>query len=97
MADKVTNKTEDHNANINKALDAAAKAMVASGMSVSDAEAFLNSARPRGVSDVVGNIADLQRSTGLPKVTVEPVEEDRLHFAHKVVDEHPDQKGRKTF
>lgn len=84
------------NAAINDALDAAAKAMVDSGMSESDAEAFLNSARPRGVSTVVGNLADLNRSSGLDEVTAEPVEEDRLKLSHKIdKDAKPD--NRKTF
>lgn len=73
MADEVTAskaatkksapKEIDHFGEINKALDTARDAMVASGMSVDDANAFLNSARPRGGPNpgVVGNFADLQR------------------------------------
>jgi hypothetical protein len=74
----------DHNAEVNKHLDAAAKAMVKSGMSESDAEAFLNSARPRGVSTAVGNYADLQRMTGLPTVEAEDPDTSRLHLAAKI-------------
>lgn len=91
MADKVTSTKSDAppdlNADVNAALDAAAKAMVASGMSEAQAEAFLNAARPNGTSSVVGNLADLQRSTGLPNVVVErppTINEDRLAFAPKV-------------
>lgn len=79
----------DHNAAINKALDAARDAMIASGMSEGDADAFLNSARPRGVSTVTGNFADLQRMTGLPTVQSADPDNSRLKFAHKAPEETP--------
>lgn len=91
MTDKVTTTKSaapvDHNAEINKHLDAAKDAMVASGMSDSQAEAFLGSARPSGISTAVGNIADLQKSAGMTPVvteTVPTINEDRLAFASKV-------------
>lgn len=95
MADEVTTtkssakaapKEPDHVASVNAALDAARDAMIASGMSASDADAYLNAARPSGVSTAVGNIADLNRSSGLPTVqapTVPTIDEDRLAFAAK--------------
>lgn len=79
----------DHNAAINDALDSAAEAMIASGMSEGDAAAFLNSARPRGVSTVTGNYADLQRMTGLPVVANPAESEDRLKFSHKIDKDAP--------
>lgn len=76
----------DHVATVNKALDAARDAMIASGMTAGDADAFLNAARPSGTSTAVGNLADLNRSSGLPAVqapTVPSIEQDRLAFASK--------------
>lgn len=58
---KSTAKEVDHNSEINKHLDAARDAMVKAGTPLADAEAFLNSARPRGGGSRVGNFADLQR------------------------------------
>lgn len=93
MADEVTTtkkaatpKEVDHVATVNKALDAARDAMIASGMPAGDADAFLNGARPSGVSTAVGNLADLNRSSGLPDVqapVVPTIETDRLAFAAK--------------
>ena len=54
-------KEVDHNKEINKHLDAAREAMVKSGMPIDQADAMLNSARPRGGGGLVGNFADLQR------------------------------------
>lgn len=90
----------EHNSAINAALDSAAKAMVASGMSEAQAEAFLNSARPSGVSTVVGNLADLHRSTGLPDIAVETtptINDDRLAFATKVEGDSAPPAPKSTF
>lgn len=89
VEDEAAEDTVDHNAKIHEALDAARDAMIEGGMSVSDADAFLNSARPRGVSTVTGNYADLQRMTGLPDVAAAPVREERLQFAHKLDKDAP--------
>jgi hypothetical protein len=95
MADEVTTtksapkaapKEVDHVSTVNDALDAARDAMMASGMSASEADAYLNAARPSGTSTAVGNLADLNRSSGLPSVqapTVPTIDEDRLAFAAK--------------
>jgi hypothetical protein len=94
MADEVTTtrkasstpKEVDHVATVNTALDAARDAMIASGMSAGDADAYLNAARPSGTSTAVGNLADLNRSSGLPTVqapVVPTIDEDRLAFAAK--------------
>jgi len=82
-------KGEDHVANINKALDAAKEAMIASGMAEGDADAYLNAARPSGVSTATGNYADLQRMTGLPTVQVADADDSRLKFAHKLDKDAP--------
>lgn len=68
MADSVTStksaKAADPTDEINKHLDAAKAAMVASGMPEDEADAMLNAARPNSPGAPVGNIADLQRQHG---------------------------------